>query len=124
MLPVSLLKISASWYSLALPVAASRHPWRSPAVLRLHQFGFEVGHALRQVVQAVVQTHGVADGIRAQLHRVNTAAHKIRQIHFVHRKISNLQIKALVLPDGNRLGAVHRHTQQAQQALPASSRLV
>ena len=66
-------------------------------------------------MQAVVQTHGVADRIRAQLHRIDTAAHKIRQIHFVHCKIGNLQIKALVPPDGNRLGAVHRHTQQAQQ---------
>lgn len=55
-------------------------------LLQLHQFGFKVGHALRQVMQAVVQAYRVADRIRAQLHRVDTAAHKIRQIHFVHRK--------------------------------------
>ena len=36
-------------------------------LLQLHQFGFKVGHTLRQVVQAVIQTHGVADRIRAKL---------------------------------------------------------
>lgn len=51
--------------------------------LQLHQFGFKVGHALRQVVQAVVQAYRVADRIRTQLHRVDAAAHKIRQIHFL-----------------------------------------
>ena len=66
-------------------------------------------------MQTVVQTHGVADRIRAKLYRVDAAAHKIRQIHFVHGKIGDLQIKAFVPPDGNQFGAVHCHTQQTQQ---------